>query len=120
VSGTVGGTMGAPLEGPWDPGLQPERTALAWQRTGLALVVAALVAVRDGVVVGGPAGAVVLVPALAAALCGLAVVRLSRTELDARVTALRAGAPLPPPVATRAAAAGVLLLAVAAVGVLLA
>lgn len=111
--------MSESLDGPWDPGLQPERTALAWQRTGLALVVASLVAVRDGALSGGPAGVAVLVPALAAALCGLAVVRLSRTELDARVAALQAGAPLPPPVATGAAASGVLLLAAATVGVLL-
>lgn len=39
---------------PFDAGLQPERTALAWRRTALALVTAALVAIRVLPVLLGP------------------------------------------------------------------
>lgn len=103
--------------GPWDAGLQPERTALAWQRTGLAVVAASLVAFRVGLTT---AAAAVVVLSLVAFTAGVLVLRASRTELDDRVEALRAGLPLPAPVATRAAAVAVLALAAAVLAVVLA
>lgn len=48
-----------------DPGLQPERTALAWQRTALSLTAAAVVVGRLTAGVLGPAVIIVLAFSLA-------------------------------------------------------
>lgn len=53
-----------------DRGLQPERTALAWQRTGLAAAVVAVLLLRTGFVAGSPLRIV-------AGVCAAAVVVLS-------------------------------------------
>jgi uncharacterized membrane protein YidH (DUF202 family) len=63
---------------PRDPGLQPERTALAWQRTALATAVLAVLLLRDGIVHGAPPA---LVAGVVIGLAGLTMVVAPRTRL---------------------------------------
>ncbi|MFJ7150020.1 DUF202 domain-containing protein [Streptomyces sp. NPDC100445] len=84
-----------------DPGLQPERTRLAWRRTTLSATVAAVLAVRSALRGGGAAGAV----AGCAVYGGLWLAFLSVAHH--RIRALSAGIP-PPALAPRHAAAAVL------------
>jgi hypothetical protein len=73
-----------------DPGLQPERTRLAWQRTGVAAVLvgsgAALAAAHR------EATGVLLLALLTCALLGAASVLGGRTPLDAAFPRLVLGA----------------------------
>lgn len=91
-----------------DEGAALERTALAWQRTGLAVVVAAVAVLRLAVVRGSPAG--VVVAALAVLVAATVLVRV-------RSVPAAPGTLLGPAPST---AASIVLLGVAAVAVELA
>jgi uncharacterized membrane protein YidH (DUF202 family) len=111
-----------PGDRPFDPGLQPERTALAWRRTALALVVGSLLGLRVLPALLGWPGLVVAAAGVATALVVLASAhrryRLVHRILTAgpadphRPVALPGGA-LPALVAALTACAGLAALALA-------
>ena len=79
-------------EEPWDPGLQPERTALSWRRSVLALLIGSVAMIRIlPPLVGAWSLAVGVVGLVASsALWVVSAARVRRTD-----RALRAGTPLP-------------------------
>ncbi|MFI9627911.1 DUF202 domain-containing protein [Streptomyces sp. NPDC052042] len=94
-----------------DPGLQPERTRLAWRRTTLSCTVVALLAVRQALHAG--AGPAAILAAAFSALAWLVFLGVAHR----RVLAMGAGRPRPLPAsAALAAAACVVALAVFAAG----
>ncbi|RJL32883.1 DUF202 domain-containing protein [Bailinhaonella thermotolerans] len=98
----------------WDTGAQPERTALAWNRTALSLAVCGLVGLRLS---GGPVSM-----ALCAAVTALAAVLLLRTVHRRhlrRQRRLRAGEPIADPAAVLHTAAVTTLLGLTALVVVL-
>lgn len=91
-----------PTTGPWDPGLQNERTTLAWSRTALSVVALGAVTAKQS----GRIGGVLLVGVLVVA--GVMVAHADRRHRR-RNKRLRSGA-----------AVGALAEAVAATGIVLA
>ncbi|AIR97492.1 DUF202 domain-containing protein [Streptomyces glaucescens] len=98
-----------------DPGLQPERTRLAWRRTTLSVTVAAVLGVRTSLH-EGPSAAGVVACALCSALW-LGFLLLAHRRIRALATAARPAA-LPPRHATAVALCTVALAGCAAALVL--
>jgi len=94
-----------------DRGAQPERTALAWQRTSLSVVVACGAVLRLAAVRGSVAGTVVTVAAAIFALVTLVRVRFGYARSASALAAGTGTVVMGPAAATTAA---VTLLALAA------
>ncbi|PAZ11255.1 hypothetical protein CLM62_36575 [Streptomyces sp. SA15] len=89
------GLAGDPAPVPRDPGLQPERTRLAWLRTILAMTVAAALAVRVALL--GVAEASGMLPTACAILSWLGFVVVAHRRMRAF------GTPQPPRLTHRSA-----------------
>ena len=91
-----------------DPGLQPERTALAWTRTALAIAVNALLSLRAGLIEGEPMLVAVGILLFAASGAVVAVGTVRRRQLAGELLVIAAprGALLGVAAATLVASAG--------------
>jgi putative membrane protein len=98
-----------------DGGVQPERTALAWQRTGLAVVLASLAVLRLAAFRGSVAGVVVGAVAGVLAVVALVLVRFGYAR-GVRDVSSGAGAVAMGPAATTTAAIALLAVSGLAVG----
>lgn len=78
------------VDRPFDAGLQPERTLLAWRRTALALGVAAVVAARLTLAVIGIAGVLVGLLGVIAALAAYVFAARRYRSVHAGLSAGRA------------------------------
>ena len=100
----------------FDPGLQPERTALAWRRTGLVLVAGSLAALRFLPPVIGPWTVLPVVVGIAAAVAVFVFAHRRHVAGHATLTgADDARVPLPSGLLLAVVAGAVLVYAVTAV-----